>query len=65
MIRKYKQGNIKYYPLLISSLNLSFPAKPIVRHAVTANPTRQFVRQQLLEFSWNFEGKRICKKGSF
>ncbi len=33
--------------------------RQIVRYAVTTNPTRQFVRQQLIEFIWNFEGKRI------
>jgi len=33
--------------------------RQIVRHAVTTNPTRQLVRQQLIEFIWNFEGKRI------
>ncbi|KKN43167.1 hypothetical protein LCGC14_0705930, partial [marine sediment metagenome] len=33
--------------------------RQIVRHAVTTNPTRQLVRQQLIEFTWYFEGKRI------
>ena len=33
--------------------------RQIVRYAVTTNPTRQLVRNQLIEFSWYFEGKRI------
>ena len=31
----------------------------IIRYTVTTNLTRRFVRQQLIEFIWNFEGKRI------
>ena len=33
--------------------------RQIVRYAVTTNPTIQFVRQQVIEFTWYFEGKRI------
>ena len=33
--------------------------RQIVRYAVTTNPTRQFVRQQLIEFTWDHNGEQV------
>jgi len=33
--------------------------RQIVRYAVTTKPTRQLVRQQLLEFTWNHNGEQV------
>ena len=44
-------------PFLLRIIYLQ--TRQIVQYAVTTNPTRQLVRQQLIEFIWNFEDKRI------
>jgi len=33
--------------------------RQIVRHAVTTNPTRQLVRQQLTEFTWDLNSEQV------
>ena len=33
--------------------------RKIVRYAVTTNPTRQLVRQQLIEFTWDLNGEQV------
>jgi len=33
--------------------------RQIVRYAVTTNPTRQLVRQQLIEFTWDLNGEQV------
>ena len=46
----------KFYIFFI----LYLKTRQIVRFGVTDNPTRLFVRQQLIEFTWDFvEGKKV------
>jgi len=33
--------------------------RQIVRYAVTTNPTRQLVRRQLIEFTWDFNCEQV------
>jgi hypothetical protein len=33
--------------------------RQIVRYAVSTNPTREFVRQQLIEFTWDLNGEKV------
>ena len=36
-----------------------FQTRQIIRYAVTTNPTKRFIKQQLIEFTWNFKGEQV------
>ena len=43
----------------IFSFIICLQTRQIDRYAVTTNPTRRVVRQQLIEFAGEFEGRRV------